>query len=113
MISDILASIELGVKDGPLRFISAAEIMSKAPCRTRENPFCLIVAQKRHSTHFGVSTLFVLTVTRGDVHKDNIMQAFNALTAGKGSPIFLFKTMGSLGDGMKAPPPTPHILFEP
>ena len=180
MIADIMASIELGVRQAPLRFISAAEIVGKGPCRTLQNPFRLravvscagrertevavvpdglfgleyrsasgnsyrffaleadrntmpirrahlaqssylrklsayreILAREEHQSHFGIPNLLILNVTVSDTHRRNIMEQLHQVTNGKGSPVFLFKTMSALGDGLKAPPPSPHMLCEP
>ena len=180
MIADILASIELGTRASGLRFISAAEIISKGPCRNLENPFRVrtpvsfeghapvdvavvpdglfgleyqseagksyrffaleadrntmpirrsrlmqssyvrkllaygeVLTQGIYRSHFGIPNLLVLTVTVSDTHRTNIMAVLEEITGGKGSPVFLFKTMSTLGDGLKAPLPTPHMLIEP
>lgn len=179
MIADIVASIELGVRQAPLRFISPFEIVNKGPCRHLENPFRLgvsvshsgraqdvtvvpdalfgleyrsesgssyrffaleadrntmpvrrarlqkssylrkllayreLIAQGVHKRHFGIPNLLILNVTVSETHRRNIMQALHDVTGSKGSPVFLFKTMGALGDGLKAPLPTPHMLLEP
>lgn len=180
MISDILASIELGVRQAGLRFISAAEIVDKGPCRNLENPFRVrtsvslggssrtdvavvpdglfgleyggangksyrffaleadrntmpvrrralrrssyvrkllayreILAHGLHRSHFDVPNLFILNVTVNDTHRRNIMRVLQEITNGKGSTMFLFKTMSALGDGLKAPEPSPHMLLEP
>jgi hypothetical protein len=179
MISDAMASIELGVRQSALRFISWMEIIGKAPCKDRNNPFRIpvsirdrdhqaditlipdglfgleyrdggaksyrffaleadrdsmpirrsrlihtsyfrkllgyrhILAQGIHRSHFGIPNLFILTVTVSEMHRTNMMHALSELTSGQGSTVFLFKTMSALGDFMRAPEPSPHMLFEP
>ncbi len=177
MIADAVASIELGTRERPLRFITACEIMAKAPRGASERGVSLrasvlkpgvapaevyvvpdalfgleyqnkegsayrffaleadrntmpvsrarleqssymrkllayqdVLARGMHRTHLGISTLFILTVTQNETHKKNIMALLNKAS---GAQFFLFKTMGSLGDGMKAPLPTAHMLLEP
>lgn len=180
MISDVLASIELGVRLSDLRFVPAMEIIRKAPCRNLENPLRLrvsvsfagrphtevsvvpdglfgleyraaggssyrffaleadrntmpvrrsalmqssylrkllayreILAQNLHRERFGIPNLLILTVTTTVAHQETIMSALDEVTGGKGSPVFLFTMMGTLGDGLQAPLPSPHMLFEP
>lgn len=180
MIADILASIELGVRQAPLRFIPASEIIGKGPCRDRDDPLRLCVpvswgdrepvdvavvpdamfgleycngagssyrffaveadrntmpirrakltqssylrkllaylellARAEFRRHFGIPNALVLTVTTSDTHRRNIMDVLGEVTEGKGSPVFLFKTMSTLGDGLKAPLPSPDLLLEP
>lgn len=179
MISDILASIELGTRQAPLRFIPASEIVARAPDSADDTPMELrasilyeartlevtivpdalfgleyqnvkgnayrffaleadrntmpvsrarleqssylrkllayreVLAREIHRRRLGIPNLFILTVTQSDAHKRNLMQLLKKMTGGKGSTAFMFKTMGSLGDAMKAPLPTPHMLFEP
>jgi hypothetical protein len=185
MISDCMASIELGVRESPdLRFISWQEIMAKARARETDNPFEIpasisytlprsqnthraditivpdglfgleythdgttsyrffaleadrntmpitranlhqssylrkmlayqeITAQHVYGTHLGVPNLLVLNVTNTEQHMRALMELLNELTAGKGSKVFLFKTLSTLGDFRVAPAPTSHLLTE-
>jgi hypothetical protein len=70
-----------------------------------------VAAKKLHQSHFGLPNLLVLNVTPNAKHMDNILDLVRQLTGG--SKLFLFKTMSTLGDFEKAPPPSPHILTEP
>ena len=72
-----------------------------------------LLTQGIYRSHFGIPNFLVLTVTVSDTHRTNIMAVLEEITGGKGSPVFLFKTMSTLGDGLKAPLPTPHMLIEP
>ncbi len=70
-----------------------------------------IAARKIYTSHLGIPNLMVLTVTTNTRHMQNIMELLMELTE-RGSKLFLFKTMSSLGDFQQAPLPTPHILTE-
>jgi hypothetical protein len=72
-----------------------------------------IAAQKLHQSHFGLPNLLVLNVTTSEEHMKNIVALVNELTEGRGSTMFLFKTISTLGDFMAAPAPTAHIVTSP
>ncbi|NJO35194.1 MAG: hypothetical protein HC869_20900 [Rhodospirillales bacterium] len=72
-----------------------------------------VLAQSIHKTRLGVPNLLILNVTVNETHRQNIMEVLAELSGGKGSGLFLFKTIGALGDFMRAPEPSPAILLEP
>jgi hypothetical protein len=188
MISDCIASIELGVREHPhLRFISWQEIIAKAPetTRTLHNPleipvsishtfsnskgteradiklipdalfgleyanngqkayrffvleadrnqmpvarsnlrqssylkkilaYRAIAAQNIAKSHLGVPNLLVLNVITNERHMKSIMALLDEITAKKGSQMFLFKSISTLGDFRIAPIPTSNILTAP
>lgn len=188
MIGDILASIELGVRENPdLRFIDWREILARAPKETRNsaNPFRIpcsisydgprsvsvqsttmslipdaifgleyggsttktyrffvleadratmpvvrknveqssylkkllgyrdIAARHLFRSKLGLPNFLVLNVT-ANMHRAKMMMAsLHQLTGGKGSPLFLFRTIPTLGDSQRAPCPTSMLLTEP
>jgi Replication-relaxation len=71
-----------------------------------------IAAQHVYRTHLGVPNLLILNVTTNEQHMRALMELVNELTAGKGSKVFLFKTLSTLGDFRVAPAPTSHMLTE-
>jgi hypothetical protein len=62
-----------------------------------------------HRTVLGVPNLLVLTVTTNEMHMRTIMELLREITSAKGSKVFLFKTLPTLGDFHAAPAPTPHL----
>lgn len=72
-----------------------------------------ITARGAFRSHFGLPNFLVITVTSSDVHMRTIMSCLADVTAGKGSTLFLFKTLSTLGDFQKAPRPAPEILTAP
>lgn len=72
-----------------------------------------ILARTLYRSHFGVSTFFILTVTHSEARMRTIMELSNKVTEDKWSPFFLFKTLNSLGDGMKVPQPMLGLLVDP
>jgi len=71
-----------------------------------------ITIQDIQRTHLGLPNLLILNITTNEQHMRTIMELLDQLTAGKGSKVFLFKTLSTLGDFRVAPRPTPHILVE-
>lgn len=72
-----------------------------------------ISRDKLYKSHLGIGSLLVLIVTLNAEHMKNMLDLVKELTDGKGSPLFMFKTMSALGDFMKSPPPMPEIFEEP
>jgi hypothetical protein len=72
-----------------------------------------ILAKRTHLAHWGISTLFVLTVTTNEQRTNGIVTLLERLSEGKGAAHFLFQTMPSLASLEKAPPPTAFILTAP
>jgi hypothetical protein len=72
-----------------------------------------VIAQGMHRTRLGVPNLLILNVTVSATHRQNIMGVLAEVGGGKGSSLFLFKTIGALGDFMRAPEPSPEILLKP
>ena len=72
-----------------------------------------IAARRVFESHFGLPNFLVLTVTSSERHMRTIMALLDEVTAGKGSKLFLFKTLSTLGDFQRAPLPTPQLLTTP
>jgi hypothetical protein len=72
-----------------------------------------ISAQSIHKSHLGLPNLLVLTVTTNEPHMAHIMALVRELALEGKSKLFLFKTMGSLGDFGKAPEPAGNMLISP
>jgi hypothetical protein len=72
-----------------------------------------ILSKRTHLAHWGISTLFVLTVTTSELRTKSIIELVEHLTDGNGSTHFLFKTMPSLASLERAPLPTPFMLATP
>jgi hypothetical protein len=70
-----------------------------------------VAARKLYQTQLGIPNLLVLTVTTSDRHQDTIMQIVQEVT--RGSRMFLFKTMTSLGGVQSAPSPASQVLTSP
>jgi hypothetical protein len=64
-----------------------------------------ITAQHVYRTHLGLPNLLILNVTTNEQHMKTLINLLNELTAGKGSKVFLFKTLSALGDFRVAPAP--------
>jgi hypothetical protein len=71
-----------------------------------------ITTQHIYRTHLGIPNLLILNVTTSEQHMRSLMELLNELTAGKGSKVFLFKTLSTLGDFRVAPTPTSHMLTD-
>ena len=72
-----------------------------------------IAAQNIHKSHLGIPNFLVLNVITNERHMNSIMVLLNEVTAKKGSQMFLFKSISTLGDFRVAPAPTSHILTTP
>ncbi len=72
-----------------------------------------IAAQNVHKTHLGIPNFLVLNVITNERHMKSIMALLDAITAQKGSQMFLFKSISTLGDFRIAPAPTSHMLTAP
>jgi hypothetical protein len=72
-----------------------------------------IAAQNIYKSHLGIPNFLVLNVITNDRHMKSIMALLDELTAKKGSQMFLFKSISTLGDFRIAPVPTSHVLTAP
>ena len=72
-----------------------------------------IAAQSIYKSHLGLPNLLVLNVITNEWHMKSIMALLDEITAKKGSQMFLFKSISTLGDFRIAPSPTSHILAAP
>jgi hypothetical protein len=72
-----------------------------------------VAAQNIYKSHLGIPNFLVLNVITNERHMNSIMALLDELTGKKGSQIFLFKSISTLGDFRMAPAPTPHILTAP
>jgi hypothetical protein len=72
-----------------------------------------ISAQNIHKSHIGLPNFIVLNVITNERHMRSIMALLDELTAKKGSQMFLFKSISTLGDFRVTPSPTSHILTAP
>jgi len=71
-----------------------------------------IGSQSIYKSRLGIPNLKVLNVTTSEHHMKNIMSLLGEITEQKGSQMFLFKTLSTLGDFRVAPAPTAAILTE-
>ncbi len=72
-----------------------------------------IAAQNIYKSHLGIPNFLILNVITNERHMKSIMALLDEITAKKGSRIFLFKSISTLGDFRMAPAPTSHILTAP
>jgi len=72
-----------------------------------------IAAQNIYKSHLGIPNFLVLNVITNERHLNSIMALLDEVTAKKGSQMFLFKSISTLGDFRVAPAPTSHILTAP
>lgn len=75
--------------------------------------YLAIVEQGVHRSHFGFPNFLVPFVTTSYPRMESMMKAAERLTNGKGSKIFLFKTIPSFSSPEGPPPPTGHMLSAP
>ncbi len=72
-----------------------------------------IVSQSIYRSHHGLPNLLVLNVITNEHHMKSVMSLLDEVTEKKGSPMFLLKTLSTLGDFRTAPAPSTHILTAP
>jgi hypothetical protein len=69
-----------------------------------------VVARKIYSTQLGLPNLMVLVVTGSSVRVETMREVLLDLTAGKGSPIILFRALPGLDHPMHPASPAPEFL---
>lgn len=75
--------------------------------------YLAVVEQGLHRSHFGFPNFFVPIVTTSTARMNSMMELLDRLTGGRGTKIFLFKTMPGFAAAEKPPPAGGHMVIEP
>lgn len=72
-----------------------------------------IARQRIYQSRYGLPNAIVPFVTINETHKRAIMRVVEKLTDGKGSKLFIFKSLPNFASFENFPPPTGHMVTEP
>jgi Replication-relaxation len=75
--------------------------------------YAAVVEQGIYSSHFGFPNFLVPFITTNITRMDSMMELLNRLAAGRGSEMFLFKTLPAFTSSEKPPAPSGHMLTVP
>jgi protein involved in plasmid replication-relaxation len=75
--------------------------------------YLAIAEQAIYRSHFGFPNFFVPFITTNSARMRSMMELLDRLSAGRGSKMFLFKTLPSFTSAEKPPPANGHMLTAP
>ena len=72
-----------------------------------------IASQRIFQTRYGLPNAIIPFITINETHKRALMRVLELLTNGKGSKLFIFKSMPNFASFENFPSPTGHMVTEP
>jgi len=72
-----------------------------------------IASQKIYQTRYGLPNAIIPFITINETHKRALMRVLELLTNGKGSKLFIFKSIPNFAAFENFPPPTGHMIDQP
>lgn len=72
-----------------------------------------VASQRLYAKRYGLPAVIVPVITINEAHKHSLMRVLENITEGRGSKLFIFKSMPNFASFENFPPPDGHMVTEP